>query len=46
MLERLRTEERGVAMIISLAVAFIVLLLSTVVVALNAQLLRRLRLGA
>jgi hypothetical protein len=33
MFERLRTEERGVAMIISLAVAFIVLLLSTVVVA-------------
>lgn len=33
MFERLRTEERGVAMIISIAVAFIVLLLSTVVVA-------------
>jgi len=33
MFERLRAEERGVAMIISIAVAFIVLLLSTVVVA-------------
>ena len=33
MLTRLRDEERGVAMIMSLAVAFIVLLLSTVVVA-------------
>ena len=33
MLTRLRNEERGVAMIMALAVAFIVLLLSTVVVA-------------
>jgi hypothetical protein len=33
MLDRLRTEERGVAMIVSLSVAFVVLLLTTVVVA-------------
>jgi hypothetical protein len=33
MLRRLRDEERGVAMIVSLAVAFVVLILSTVVVA-------------
>jgi hypothetical protein len=33
MLKRLRDEERGIAMIVSLAVAFVVLILSTVVVA-------------
>ena len=33
MLKRLRDEERGVAMIMALAVAFVVLLLTTVVVA-------------
>ncbi len=33
MLKRLRDEERGVAMIVSLSVAFVVLILSTVVVA-------------